>query len=109
MKDTSIKKFTTEAEAKEYGKNFGKHQFERVEVAGKSVILCGTDQAFEEELWGDAYRMLLDFCDKFGAKNGSEDDYSDFATDLASEIRDLILKRYEEENQTKFISVSTEY
>ena len=104
-----MKNFKTLEEAKDYAKNFRKHQFEHVSIDGSSAILCGTDQAYEEELYGDAYQMVEDFCMKFAHEPISEDDCSDFATDIATKIRDLILKEYEEEHETKFVDVYDEY
>ena len=104
-----MRNFATETEAKEHAKDFGKHQFEHVTIGEKSAILCGTDQAYEEELWGDAYQMVEDFCTKFSVQPTSEDEHSDFATAVATQIRDLILKEYEDEYKTKFVDVYDEY
>lgn len=104
-----MRQFTTETEAKEYAKCFRSHQFEHVSVDGNAVILCCTDKAYEEELWGDAFQMVSDFCEKFGPANKTEDDYSDFATDLASKVRDLVIKEYEEQYHTKFVDAYDEY
>lgn len=98
-----MKQFNTIEEAKEYGKNFSKHQFERVLVAGKERILCGTDHAYEEELWGDAYTLMQNFCKRFG--NEDEDNL----TEMATAIRDLVLERFTEEHDVEFVDVYDEY
>ena len=111
MDEIRLKSFQSDLQAVEYGRenNFGKHQFEKIKVNDENVILCGTDQAFEEVLWGDAYKFVEDFCKKFGPADIEEDDYSDFATDLASKIRDLVIKEYEEEHKVRFLNVWDEY
>lgn len=108
-KGVETKHFSTEAETKEYAKNFGKHQFEHVTIGTEKVILCGTDQAYEEQLWGDAYEMTKDFCMKFSIADETEDNFSDFATDMATQIRDLVLEHYEKEFKTRFVDVCEEY
>ena len=97
--------FSTIEEAKEYSKenHFGNYHFEKAKVKEENIILCGTDKAYEEELWGDAYQLVCDFCKKFGKEEIEEDDYSDFATDLATKIRDLVLSEYEKEQHVKFV------
>lgn len=107
----SVPYFETYEEAVEYGidAGFGKHQFEKIIVNGEDVFLCGTDQAVEENLWGGAYELVEDFCKRFGPEDMEEDDYMDFATDLASKIRDLVIKEYEEEHKVRFLNVFKEY
>lgn len=109
--EIQLKSFENDKAAKTYGfeNGFGKYQFEKIKVNSENVILCGTDQAFEEVLWGDAYEMVGDFCKKFGSADIKEDDYSDFATDLASKIRDLVIKEYEEEHKVRFLNIWDEY
>ena len=103
--------FNTIEEAKEYGKenHFKNYHFEKAKINSDDIILCGTDKAYEEELWGDAYQLISDFCNKFGETDIEEDDYSDFATDLASKIRDLVLSEYEKDQNVKFVNVWDEY
>lgn len=102
--------FNTIEEAKEYGVNqeFGEYHFEKAKIKSDDIILCGTDKAYEEQLWSDAYELISDLFEKF-CEDLKEDDYSDFATDLATEIRELVLSRFEEEQHIKFINVHDEY
>lgn len=111
--------FETEQTARNYGleRNFGEYYFEHIKINGEKAILCGTDKPYEEELWGQAYELVQDFCKKFHNDEGTEkldndeleDFYSDFATDTASKIRDLVIKEYEDVMKSKFIDAHGEY
>lgn len=111
LSEIHAKEFKSDLQAVEYGleNDFGKHEFEKIKVRDEDVILCGTNQAVEENLWGSAYEIVKEFCERFGPIAIEEDDYSDFATDLASKIRDLVIKEYEEEHKVRFINVWDEY
>lgn len=101
-----MKQFNTVEEAKEYGEIFSKHQWEKVMVGSKEIILCGTDMAYEEEVWSDVYELLKSFVDKFGY---SEDEIADDIVDKTSELRDEILEWFEKKTNTQFVDVCDEY
>jgi hypothetical protein len=102
--------FKSIEDAKCYGENFGSYHYEHIQIKDQDVILCGTDKAYEEALWGDAYELVQTFCKKFHKNEGDcGDTYNDFSTDMASKIRDVILEEYEKKMKTKFVDVYDEY
>ena len=42
--DLGLQTFDTIEEAKEYGQDFGKQEFQLVSIAGNETFLCGTDR-----------------------------------------------------------------
>ncbi len=100
---SEAKTFHDDMEAKEYGKNFGKYEFEKIKVEDEDVILCGTDQAVETDLWGGALELVENFCRMLGTVD------KDFETDMASKIRDLVISEYEKDKKVRFLNVYDEY
>ena len=88
------KEFSSEKEAKEYGKNFNKYDFEKVKIDGKDVFLCGTDLPYEEDFFNFASELI----EKFGL----------ISTDEAG-LRDALIESFEKYTQTKFVTVCDEY
>ena len=108
---TTIKSFKTIEEAKAYGKNFGKYQYEMVLVDGKKKILCGTDMVYEEAIWGNVYDIIKTMYDKFTTPEMLEekDDDECMLVDETSEVRDHIIEWFEKTMDVEFITVYDEY
>lgn len=106
-----IREFKTIEEAKEYGKDFSKHQHELVLVDGKKKILCGTDLAFEDEIWGNMYDTLQFLYKNFISSELIEEKDEDecLLTDKTSSLRDDILRWFEETMDVEFVIVYDEY
>lgn len=64
--------------------------WEKVELEGKEVFACTTNQQYEDILWGGAFEMLNQLCEHFRIED--EIDTSDFA----SIVRDFVLDTLEE-------------
>ena len=103
--------FNTIKEAKEYGKNFSKHQYEMILVNGKKKILCGTDMAYEEDIWGNVYDIIKTMYERFTTPEMLEENDDDecLITDKTSEVRDSIIEWFEKTMDVEFINVYNEY
>ena len=120
-----MKKFNSIEEAKEYGRNnklfdlfdddtyLGLNALRTYAKNEKqNIILCETCKEYEDNLWSDAYKLSNKFYDIFASKDLDHLDHqllSNSLTDLASEIRDLIIKRFEEDTKLKFVNVYDEF
>ena len=69
-------------------------------IDGKETIVCPTNQLYEDIIWGKAFSMLSRLERRF--------DVEVYSCDLASEIRDAILEKLEE-NGIRFECVHEEY
>ena len=56
--DLGLQTFDTIEEAKEYGQDFGKQEFQLVSIAGNETFLCGTDLVYEDLVWGNCDELL---------------------------------------------------
>ena len=81
--------------------NMGRYNYEYVKLNGKEVIACTTNQQYEDIIWGGAQEILEELDSYYGTDIQSGD--------LATEIRDFILARLEEEYSIKFVDVFDEY
>lgn len=108
---SSIKSFNTIEEAKLYGKNFGKYQYEMVLVDGEKKILCGTDMVYEEAIWGNVYEIIKTMYDRFTTPEMLEENDDDecMLVDETSEVRDHIIEWFEKTMDVEFICVYDEY
>ena len=99
-----MKKFNTEQEIKKDPElqKMCRYCWEKVELAGKEVFACTTNQQYEDILWGGALDMLNQLCEHFRIEDEVD------TNDLASDVRDYILARLEEQG-IKFVDVFDEY
>lgn len=81
--------------------NMGRYNYQEVMLDGKKVIACTTNQQYEDIIWGGAHDILENLDAHFGTDIASGD--------LASQIRDFILSRLEDEYEIRFVDVFDEY
>lgn len=108
---SSIKSFNTIEEAKSYGKNFGKYEYQMILVNGEKKILCGTDMVYEEAIWGNVYEIIKTMYERFATPEMIEenDDDESALVDETSEVRDHIIEWFEKTMDVEFICVYDEY
>ena len=82
--------------------SMGRYCWKKVELEGKEVFACTTNQQYGDILWGGAFEMLNQLCEHFRIKD--EVNTSDFA----STIRDFVLDTLEERG-IRFVDVFDEY
>lgn len=106
-----LKSFNSIEEARLYGIDFRKRQYETILVNGKKKILCGTDMAYEESIWGNVYDIIKTMYEKFATPEMIEENDDDecLLTDKTSEVRDSIIEWFEETMGVEFINVYDEY
>ena len=109
MKEQAIKQFKTMEEMKEYGKDFSSHEHQTVELNGEKKILCGTDRAYEEEIWSSVNEILMNMCAAFGMQELAEDREADNIVDESSKLRDDIIEWFEKSFDVEFVNVYDEY
>ena len=81
--------------------SMGRYEHQEVELNGKAVIACTTDQSYEDIIWGGAEEIIEDLNKEFG-KNIDP-------TEIATEVRDFILEMLENEYNVCFVDVFDEY
>lgn len=82
--------------------SMGRYQWQKAKINGEEVFVCSTDQQYEDIIWGGVYETLNNLFKHFELE-------SEFnASDYASDIRDNILERLEDEG-IKFVDVYEEY
>ena len=81
--------------------NMGRYEWKKVILKGKEVIACTTDQQYEDIIWGGTQEMLEELSKYY------EKDF--YTGDLATEVRDFILARLEDDYDTRFVDVYDEY
>lgn len=109
--NTKMLSFNTIEEAKEYGKNFGKYEYQMILVNGEKKILCGTDMVYEEAIWGNVYEIIKTMYERFATPEMLEefDDDESALVDETSEVRDQIIEWFEETMDVEFVNVYDEY
>lgn len=78
----------------------GKYEHTRVMLNGEEVIVCGTDMAYEDMIYGRSHLLISELNKRFDL----EIDETNFATDL----RDAVLSLLENYGVT-FVDVFDEY
>lgn len=84
---SSIEELRTDEELQ----NMSRYEYKKVILDGKPVFACTTNQQYEDILWSGVNDALRKFEDHFGLTGEDILDVDDFS----SEIRDIILDRYE--------------
>ena len=110
-----MKKFNSIEEAKIYGQDKNAYNLFDDDVylglnalrayakkEKQNIILCETCKEYEDKIWSDIYESIEKFYKIFGIMD--DIDKIDDITDLTSEIRDLIIKRFEKDTNIKFIN-----
>lgn len=106
------KSFSSIEEAKDWGaQNLDEHEFVKAKIGNEDksevVFLCGTDKAYEEELWSDLYEILEKHLGYFDGDIDDDDDSK--IVDQSSELRDVVIEWIEEATGNRFVDVSDEY
>ena len=104
--------FPSTDEAKQYAQHFGKYQYQHVKIANNNTILCGTDMAYEQTLYGDAQDIVENFINKFATPTLLQNatlSKDQITTAITTAVRDLVIEQFEEHFQTEFIDVYDEY
>lgn len=101
----STKEFSSNEEMLQYGESFGKHQFERVLCEGKTKILCGTDMAYEEDIWDGVDELLNSLINKFVGPDAPRE----YLIDKITELRDDVIGYLEKTYDFEFVDVYEEY
>lgn len=111
-----MRRFQSMPEMIEYGrKKMGKYDYEKVLFQDKVIILCGTDAAYESGIWNSLHKEITDFFTQFSAvleNDICKDDRknsSDTVTDTASELRDIVIRNFEDFYGVQFINVWKAY
>lgn len=104
----SVWEFDSDEEAKEAGKDKlrSKYDYRNAKINGEDVILCCTNMVYEDEIWNAAskiYDWLTGFLPE--CKRKAEYDYCD----AKSDIRDFIIKCFEEYEDIRFLDAFDEY
>lgn len=94
----------TEKEIKVLAANLGKHECRKVVKGKKKYLLCGTCLAYEDELCENIRESFIMLAKLFDLKPNI-----DSLEDCVSEVRDEVLKKFEELVNGKFIYGSNEY
>ena len=99
-----MRKFKTEQELKNDPelRDMCRYCWERVELEGKEVFACTTNQQYEDIIWGGALEMLNQLCEHFRIADEIN------TNDLATDVRDFVLEKLEEQG-VKFVDVFDEY
>lgn len=82
-------------------KLMNRNDYEKVKLNGKEVIVCSTNQIYEDIIWGRIYEMLEELDDKF--------DLGIEISDLSSNIRDDVLDKLYQYERVEFVDVYDEY
>ena len=80
--------------------NMGRYCWKRVILNKEEVIVCTTDQQYEDIIWGDAYEMLETLFDYYNINL----DIVEFATATRDFVLDIL-----EQNGVRFVDVFDEY
>ena len=84
--------------------NMGRYCHVKAKIAGKEVIVCTTDQQYEDLIWGTLYELLEEIFKRYDLHSDE-----DALTDNASELRDKVLELLEKEYGIEFVDVFEEY
>lgn len=104
--------FSSVEEAKEWGSNnLGAHSFVKVRINNETkseiIFLCGTDKAYEEQIWSDIYEVIKKHLEYFDMDIDDDDDSS--LVDKTSEIRDTVIGWIEMSTGTQLVNAIDEY
>lgn len=78
----------------------GKYEHTRVMLNGEEVIVCGTDMAYEDQIWSRSYLLISELSKRF--------ELDVCLTDFATDMRDSVLSLLENYGVT-FVDVFDEY
>lgn len=100
--------FASDEEAKEAGKYKleSRYDYKNVKVGCEDVILCCTNMAYEDEVW-NAASEIYDWLTIFLPKNKRKAEYN--YCEAKSDIRDFIIKCFEEYEGVRFLDAFDEY
>lgn len=83
--------------------NMGRYNHTRAKIAGKEVIVCTTDEQYDNEICGAMFELLETLNNEYDLNIGNK------TTDLSSYLRDNFLEFLEEESGLEFVDVYEEY
>ena len=87
--------------------NMGLYEFRKAILAGKEVIVCATNQVYEDIIWGKTYDMLQELQNEFSLFGTGGNKYLN-TSDLSTDVREFILAKLEKDG-IKFVCVFEEY
>ena len=98
-------KFKTKEELQncEELQKMGRYSYQKVELDGKEVFACTTNQQYEDIIWGGIYTMLKEVCLYYDKED------EDKICDISSEIRDMVLDKLDKDMGITFVDVYDEY
>ena len=73
----------------------------KARINGKEVIVCRTNQQYEDIIWGGVYDVMEKLNEKYGLTVDT--------CNYASEIRDIILGKLSDEYDVHFVDIFDEY
>ena len=97
-----MKSFSSKSEMLEYGKSLGKYDKEIVSLNGKTIILCGTNLAYEDRISEIAENAITTALKEFGLKTS-------IGTDAVSELRESILMNLRSNFDMEIVEAVNEY
>ena len=97
-----MKSFSSKSEMLEYGKSLGKCDKEIVSLDGKTVILCGTNLAYEDKISEIAETTITSVVKEFCLKK-------DITSDSVSGLRESILMNLRSIFDIEIVEAINEY
>ena len=85
-------------------RSMGRYQHCEVMLEGRKVIACTTNQQYEDIIWGALNEMFEELASEY-----DNDKLQNFACDLSSEVRDIVLEKLEKTCGIEFVDVFNEY
>jgi len=83
--------------------NMGRYCHTKAKIAGKEVIVCTTNQQYDDLIWGTMYDLLISLNNEYDLKIGR------LTNDIASELRDRVIEHLEDNFNVIFVDVFEEY
>lgn len=103
-----MKKYNTIEDAQNKHRELGKYESEVVEINNKKVILSGTNQKYEDILFGGVLATLENLKDSY-RKDLNELGVDVDTMDISSQVRDFVLEILENQYNVEFVEQCEEY